>query len=61
RFSLSFGRDLVLDPPQKAGPVNFLVYAYAERRGRPIPVDTRVRFRDLDAPGAAGKAPAPRE
>jgi len=61
RFSLSFGRDLVLDPPQEAGPVNFLVQAYAERSGRPISVKTTVRFRDLGGPGAAGKAPAPQE
>jgi len=61
RFSLSFGRDLVLDPPQKAGPVNFLVFAYAERRGRAFPVETRVRFKDLEGQEAARQTFGARE
>ena len=35
RVLFTTGRDLMLDPPQKAGPVNFLVYPYVEVDGKP--------------------------
>lgn len=47
RVALSFGRDIVLDPPQQGEPLNYFVYAYAEQGGRPLDLRTRVRFRDL--------------
>ncbi|GAB6064553.1 transglutaminase-like domain-containing protein [Deferrisoma palaeochoriense] len=36
RVKLAVGRDLTLNPPQKAGPVNFLMYPYAEVDGNPL-------------------------
>ena len=30
------GRGLMLAPPQKAGPVNYLMYPYAEVNGKPL-------------------------
>ncbi|RMH01721.1 MAG: transglutaminase domain-containing protein [Planctomycetota bacterium] len=47
RVAMTVGRDLILDPPQQAGPLNFLVRAYAEKDGRPLEAATTVRFRDL--------------
>ncbi|MEX0703748.1 MAG: transglutaminase domain-containing protein [Planctomycetales bacterium] len=35
RVRFTIGRDLELDPPQRAGPVNFLVYPYVEVDGEP--------------------------
>ena len=35
RVTFTSGRDLELEPPNAAGPVNFLVYPYAEIDGRP--------------------------
>lgn len=35
RVRFTIGRDLELDPPQEADPVNFLVYPYVEVDGRP--------------------------
>ena len=50
RFSMSSGRDLVLEPKQRGGPVNFFIYPYVEVDGKPG--GARVRksfsFRDLD-------------
>lgn len=37
RVAFSVGRDLTLSPPQQSGPVNFLVYPYAEVDGEPHP------------------------
>ncbi len=49
RVAFSFGRDLILDPPQAGEPLNFFVYAYAEQGGRPLPgVGTEVSYRDLE-------------
>jgi hypothetical protein len=51
RVTFSTGRDLTLVPPQDGPPVNFLIYAYVEVDGRPLPAD-RVKHRfivqDLD-------------
>ena len=35
RVTFTTGRDLMLDPPPQAGPVNFLVYPYVEVNGKP--------------------------
>ncbi len=35
RIRFSIGRDLKLEPPQAAGPVNYLIYPYVEVDGRP--------------------------
>jgi len=35
RVTFTTGRDLTLDPPPAAGPVNFLVYPYVEVDGKP--------------------------
>jgi transglutaminase-like putative cysteine protease len=35
RVTFTTGRDLVLDPAPKAGPVNFLIYPYVEVDGKP--------------------------
>jgi transglutaminase-like putative cysteine protease len=45
RVSMTVGRDLALDPPQQAGPVNYLVRAYAEKGGKPWAVRTVVHVR----------------
>lgn len=47
RVGMSCGRDLVLEPAQQGGPLNYFVEAYAEQDGREIDVATEVRFRDL--------------
>lgn len=36
RVKLAEGRDLTLNPPQQAGPVNYLMYPYAEVGGKPL-------------------------
>jgi transglutaminase-like putative cysteine protease len=43
RFDVSTGRDLTLSPPQKDGPVNFLIYPYVEVDGKAF-TDTKVRL-----------------
>ncbi|TAH38204.1 MAG: transglutaminase domain-containing protein [Planctomycetota bacterium] len=48
RVTLSYGRDLVLDPPQQGEPLNFLVYAYGEQNGKPVTLQTKARYRDLE-------------
>jgi transglutaminase-like putative cysteine protease len=35
--SMSRGRDIVLSPPQKAAPLNYFIYPYAEADGAPTP------------------------
>lgn len=51
RIEFSRGRHLVFSPRQKAGPVNFHVYPYAEADGRPLDsVARRFAYRDLPAP-----------
>jgi len=48
RFDITTGRDLELVPPQKAGPVNFLIYPYVEVDGKAY-AETKIRleYRDL--------------
>ena len=48
RVAFSRGRDLILDPPQSGGPVNFLVYPHVEVDGEPgrAKVEKSFRFRD---------------
>ncbi len=49
RVAFTTGRDLLLDPPQTAGPVNFLVYPYVEVDGRPhIAIEKRFRYENVD-------------
>jgi hypothetical protein len=49
RVQMSQGRDLVLVPPQKGEPLNFLVYPYAEVDGKPWDgVKWKVTFRDVE-------------
>ncbi len=36
RVKLGEGRDLTLNPPQRGGPVNYLMYPYAEIGGKPL-------------------------
>lgn len=50
RVTFTTGRDLLLEPPPKAGPVNFLVYPYVEVDGKPHTKFVK-RFRYEDAPG----------
>jgi len=48
RFDVSSGRDLTLSPPQKDGPVNFLIYPYVEVDGKAF-TDTKIKleYKDL--------------
>ena len=47
---MSSGRDLVLEPKQQGGPVNFFIYPYLEVDGKPggAQVEKTFRFRNLD-------------
>jgi len=36
RVAFTVGRDLLLNPPPQAGPLNFAVYPYAEVAGKPV-------------------------
>lgn len=48
RIETSKGRHLVLNPPQRGGPLNYFVYPYAEVDGKPYDaVDRKVAFVDL--------------
>ena len=49
RVAFSRGRDLVLEPPQEAGPVNFFVYPHIEVDGKAgaCQVEKTFRFRDV--------------
>ena len=48
RVTFTTGRDLELNPPQAAGPVNFLVYPYVEVDGQPhSEFEKRFRYEDL--------------
>ena len=50
RFSMSSGRDLVLEPKQQGGPVNFFIYPYAEVDGKPggVKVGRSFSFRNIN-------------
>ena len=49
RVAFSRGRDLILDPPQRGDPVNFLIYPYIEVDGATgiVDVEKHFRFEDL--------------
>ncbi len=48
RFDVTTGRDLVLTPRQKDGPVNFLIYPYVEVDGKAYgETKIRLEYRDL--------------
>ncbi len=49
RVAFSRGRDLILDPPQSAGSINFLIYPYVEIDGKPevAKVEKSFRFKNL--------------
>lgn len=51
RVAFTRGRDLVLEPPQAGGPVNFLIYPYVEIDGNPLDpaaLEKAFSFRDLN-------------
>ena len=39
RVALTFGRDLILSPPQQAEPLNYFVFPYVEADGQPVTMD----------------------
>jgi len=39
RVGLSYGRDIVLSPPQKSAPLNYFVFPHAEADGQPMKLD----------------------
>jgi transglutaminase-like putative cysteine protease len=45
RFELTKGRDLVVDPAPKSGPINFLVYPLLEINGKIVKTETAFSFR----------------
>lgn len=48
RVQFTIGRDIVLNPPQNAKPLNYFIYPYAEVDGTPFPrVQYKFLFRDL--------------
>jgi transglutaminase-like putative cysteine protease len=54
RISIGTGRDLVLNPPQAAEPLNYFMYPYAEADGKPLNEDLygfnigyAIRFKEL--------------
>lgn len=48
RVQFTIGRDIVLNPPQNAKPLNYFIYPYAEVDGNPFPnVRSKFIFEDL--------------
>jgi transglutaminase-like putative cysteine protease len=47
RVTLSTGRDIVLEPPQKGSPLNYLLNPYAEADGKPVATSKTWTFRDV--------------
>lgn len=48
RIQFTVGRDLRLDPPPCAEPLNYFIYPHAEADGKPLaPVAIRLEYRDL--------------
>jgi Transglutaminase-like superfamily len=48
RVMFTYGRDIRLSPLEKAGPLNYFVYPYAEVDGKPVKgLETHFSFRDL--------------
>jgi transglutaminase-like putative cysteine protease len=55
RVQFTIGRDIRLNPPQQAAPLNYFIYPYAEIDGRPFDaVEHRFVFRDLPPTAARG-------
>lgn len=48
RVTLSTGRDLMLEPKQQGGPLNYLLNPYAEADGKPVKTDKTWSYKDLD-------------
>lgn len=58
RVRFTYGRDIRLSADQKADPLNYFVYPYAESNGQPVKgLKTHFSFRDIPTAGAsaAGK------
>lgn len=55
---LSVGRDLVLEPKQQAGPVNFVAGPYVELDGKPFDVPAKNRTYGHEPAPLAGEKPA---
>ncbi len=52
RVGFTRGRDLMLSPPQQAGPVNFLVYPYVEIDGKVhTGLEKKFTFANVESPG----------
>jgi hypothetical protein len=53
RIVFTVGRDLVLNPAQHGGPLNYFIYPYAEVAGQPVEgIGKSFRFRRVDGPFA---------
>ena len=50
--AVSRGRDLTLSPPQKAGPLNYFIYPYAEADGKPVPASWNLTYHVVSDTGA---------
>ena len=46
RVAFVLGRDLTLEPAQKAGPVSLVPIGYAERDGEPVALKRTIEFED---------------
>lgn len=52
RVFFTYGRDIRLSPEQHGDPLNYFIYPYAERNGKPFTaLETKFSFRDI-SPGA---------
>lgn len=45
RISISFGRDIVLEPPQQGEPLNYFVFPYAEADGKSVPMNKKENWK----------------
>jgi transglutaminase-like putative cysteine protease len=53
RIVFTIGRDLVLNPKQKGGPLNYFIYPYAEVADQPVEgIEKSFRFRRVEGPFA---------
>lgn len=48
RVAFVAGRDLTLEPAQKAGPVSILAIGYAERDGKPVAIKRSIEFQNVE-------------
>jgi hypothetical protein len=44
RLQFPVGRDIRLDPPQRADPLNYFIYPHVEEDGKPLAVESKVSF-----------------